>query len=253
MTFTAPGSGASGTFAGTGTATATAVTNSSGVATAPAFTANGTAGSYTVTASVSGVGTPASFSLTNNAVVSGSGSLSGSGNSVATGANLTTEGPSDWVHFGDGSVPGLNRKSGVTAQISSYTVVGTGGVSPYGNDPRPLSWSDGTPTASSTNNTDGLYNSGVGNGFSITAPADTTSRTLTVHVGGWFSAGTLTAQLSDGSATNYVDTTASGTVGQYDRNYTLTYNAASAGQTLTVTWVMASGSGNVTLNGAALQ
>ncbi len=40
---------------------------------------------------------------------------------------------------------------------------------------------------------------------------------------------------------------------QYDRNYTLTYNAGSAGQTLKISWVMTSGSsGNVTLNGAAL-
>ena len=65
VTFTAPASGASGTFAGRRAATAT--TNSSGVATAAAFTANATAGSYSVTASVSGVATPASFSLTNTA------------------------------------------------------------------------------------------------------------------------------------------------------------------------------------------
>src|SRR6266581_2670584 len=63
VTFTAPASGASGTFAG---GVNTATTNASGVATAPIFTANTTAGGpYTVTASVSGVSTPASFSLTN--------------------------------------------------------------------------------------------------------------------------------------------------------------------------------------------
>src|ERR1044071_2191593 len=48
VTFTAPASGASGTFAG-GTTTATVTTNSSGVATAPVFTANGVAGAYSVT------------------------------------------------------------------------------------------------------------------------------------------------------------------------------------------------------------
>jgi hypothetical protein len=62
--FTAPSSGASGTFAG-GQTTATAITNSQGVATAPAFSANSIAGTYTVTASVSGVGTAANFSLIN--------------------------------------------------------------------------------------------------------------------------------------------------------------------------------------------
>ena len=66
VTFTAPGSGASGTFSG-GLTTATATTNSSGVATAPTFTANGTTGTYTVTATVSGVATPANFNLTNTA------------------------------------------------------------------------------------------------------------------------------------------------------------------------------------------
>ncbi len=62
VTFAAPGSGASGTFAGS----ATVQTSASGVATAPAFTANTTVGAYAVTASTAGVATPASFSLTNN-------------------------------------------------------------------------------------------------------------------------------------------------------------------------------------------
>lgn len=67
VTFTAPSSGASGTFATSGSATESDTTNSSGVATSSAFTANSTTGSYSVTAAVSGVSTPASFSLTNNA------------------------------------------------------------------------------------------------------------------------------------------------------------------------------------------
>jgi len=67
VTFTAPSSGASGTFAGGGT-TATAKTNSSGVATAPAFTANATAGGpYSVTATATGASGTATYSLTNTA------------------------------------------------------------------------------------------------------------------------------------------------------------------------------------------
>jgi len=64
VTFTAPGSGASGTFGGS--ASTTAITDGSGIATASAFTANGTAGGYNVNATVAGVGSPASFALTNN-------------------------------------------------------------------------------------------------------------------------------------------------------------------------------------------
>ena len=62
VTFTAPGSGASAKFGGL--ATATAVTDASGIATVAPM-ANGVAGAYTVTATVAGVATPASFSLTN--------------------------------------------------------------------------------------------------------------------------------------------------------------------------------------------
>ncbi len=64
VTFTAPGSGPSGTFT-SGGLSAQVTTDSNGDATAPAFTANTVAGSYTVTASTSGVGTNASFNLTN--------------------------------------------------------------------------------------------------------------------------------------------------------------------------------------------
>jgi hypothetical protein len=63
VTFTAPATGASGTFAG---GVNTATTNASGVATSATFTANGTGGGpYTVAATVAGVSTPADFSLTN--------------------------------------------------------------------------------------------------------------------------------------------------------------------------------------------
>ncbi len=79
VTFTAPSSGAGGTFAG-GALTAMATTDAGGTAVAPTFTANTTAGQFVVSASVNGASTPASFNLTNTAgapasitVVSGGG------------------------------------------------------------------------------------------------------------------------------------------------------------------------------------
>ena len=68
-----------------------------------------------------------------------------------------------------------------------------------------MSWSDGTPTSQSLSNGDGIWISGIGEGFSFTTPADTNVRTLVVHVGGWNSGGTVTAHLSDGSAVDFVD------------------------------------------------
>lgn len=149
----------------------------------------------------------------------------------------------------------MDRKASGGAQLSDTAVVGTGTVQTYTNDPRRLSWTGGTPTSSSNNNTSGRLIAGTGNGFTFTAPADTTSRTVIVHVGGNNSGGRLTAHLSDGSAVDYTDT--SSTVNQqYDRNYTITYRAGVAGQTLRITWTMvSSGSspGNVTVSAVALK
>ncbi len=85
VTFSAPTSGASGTFA-EGGATVTVTTNTSGVATSPVFTANATAGSYNVTAKVTGVTSSASFALTNTAGPPGNiTATSGGGQSITVG------------------------------------------------------------------------------------------------------------------------------------------------------------------------
>jgi hypothetical protein len=86
--FTAPGSGASGTFA-TGGSTTSTQTNSSGVATAPSFTANSTTGQYAVSASVQGVQNSASFSLTNRAAPDYSVTVSPSALTIQQGASGT--------------------------------------------------------------------------------------------------------------------------------------------------------------------
>jgi len=202
-----------------------------------------------VTASTAGIPTSATFNLSNTGVSSGS-SLTGTVNSSTSAVNLTAEGPNDWIHWERNGA--ANRKASGGAQFGG-TALGSGTVLGYVDDQRPINWSDGAPTASSSNNTDGIYVAGVGNGFMITAPADTTPRTLVVHVGGWNSSATLTAHLSDGSAVDYVDTTAP-FGDQYNRNYTLSYKASSPNQTLSVTWRMTTGPsfGNVTLSAAAL-
>ena len=65
VTFTAPTTGASGTFADTGTNTTTATTNASGFATSTVFIANGVVGAYTVTASAPSAQSSATFNLSN--------------------------------------------------------------------------------------------------------------------------------------------------------------------------------------------
>jgi hypothetical protein len=68
VTFTAPAGGAGGTFAG-GLTSVVVATNAAGTATAPAFTANGVTGSYSVIASTPGAAVSATFTLTNQNVV----------------------------------------------------------------------------------------------------------------------------------------------------------------------------------------
>jgi len=65
VTYTAPTSGASGTFANS-TYTDTEMTNAGGLATSSTFTANATAGPYSVVGSTPSVTGAATFSLTNN-------------------------------------------------------------------------------------------------------------------------------------------------------------------------------------------
>jgi hypothetical protein len=75
VTFSAPTSGASGTFAN-GSTTEDDITDAKGVATSSTFTANSVGGAYMVTATVTGA-KPLSFSLTNIAVTPFAFSMSG--------------------------------------------------------------------------------------------------------------------------------------------------------------------------------
>ncbi len=90
VTFTAPGTGASGTFGPKGTNTTTATTNSIGLATSTIFTANREVGIYTVTASCSGAATAALFDLTNTTGAPASITpTSGNGQSAAVNTSFT--------------------------------------------------------------------------------------------------------------------------------------------------------------------
>ncbi|HVO90197.1 MAG TPA: hypothetical protein VMV45_16795, partial [Casimicrobiaceae bacterium] len=144
---------------------------------------------------------------------------------------------------------GYDHKSGGSGAIANVVALG-GTAFTYTNDPRLMTWRGGTPTASGST-TGGLYIAGRDHGFRLILPADTTVRTIQIYIGGWASTGKLTAHLSDGSNPDFIDTSLSGTA-QYDGVYTLTFNAATSGQQLTLDWTQASSAGNVTVQGAAL-
>jgi hypothetical protein len=108
VTFTAPASGAGGTFATTPpSTTAMVTTGANGVATSPAFTANATPGLYTVTASASGVSTPVGFNLTNTTIA----------NATLAAGNYTF-----WL-------AGTDANNGPYYVAGAITVAASGGIS----------------------------------------------------------------------------------------------------------------------------
>jgi len=138
----------------------------------------------------------------------------------------------------------------------TITVVGGGVIesfSPYGPG---ISWTDGTPTGSVSQTLTGVYVAGANKGIQFTVPADQATRTLYVHVEAWRAQGKFEATLSDGSAAAFVETSLNNTSGgSLTGIYVVQYNAASAGQTLTVQWTSTAtheSGGNVSLRGVAL-
>ena len=125
VTFTPPGSGASGTF----TTSSTAVTGSNGQATSNTYTANTTAGGpYSVVASATGA-TSVNFSETNK-VVTASSVASGTGTTSVTSTTFS-------------------QTNGTTYLITAYASSSGNGTP---STPSPTVTGGGTPTLITTNN-----------------------------------------------------------------------------------------------------
>jgi hypothetical protein len=112
------------------------------------------------------------------------------------------------------------------------------------------SWNNGTPTAGSSGTTTGIYFNGSGNGYQLTVPADTTSKTLRIYLGSFKARGRLEASLSDGSAEPYV-LYVENQNGAIDRVVTLNYTA-SGPASLVIKYTLEGTSGNITLQAATL-
>jgi hypothetical protein len=173
--------------------------------------------------------------------------LSGSKVAAPATVDLSLEGTSDWIHLGLNAANDVNRKATGGSQITESA---NATLVQYNAYSATFSWSEGSPTPSASNTPNGVYVLGKGKGFTITAPADTSTRTLRLYlnVGG---TAALAAHLSDGSAPDYTDSQSNPNNGAIWL-YTLRYAAASAGQTLSVSWQLSSGTG-VSLIAATLQ
>ena len=252
VNFTSTSSGTIDTYAWDfGDGTTSTVPNPSKVFSTP--------GTYSVVLTVTGPGgsntvTKGNIITVSSAPTVSAGMLSGSLTSASSGTiDLTSIGSSDWVQWPTGA-----RKATGNGKISNYALVGASSAGTYGSDRRAMRWTDGSPIASGSSNEGATAGGGLGKGFQLTVPADTTTRTLVIYVGTANATGKLTASLSDRSAPDYANAATTRITKSWDGYYTLTYRAASAGQTLTVQWTVNQAkkplnSAAVRLQGAALK
>ena len=233
-----------GSVSGSGSSTMTLTVAGTTAAGVYPLTVAGASGALTHTGGVSLTVTQAA-----------TGSLTGSMTPTFGPVQLTQGGTLDWAHWGLATATDYDHKASVTPRIGNFSTVGSGSVSRYANNSAGFTWTDGTPATAATNTTTGVFVPGQNNGFRLTVPADTTVRTLNVYVGAWHTQLRMVVHLSDNSAPDYIDTSLVNTVSPTSLGvYTLTYHAASAGQTLTVTLTQdLPGTGNVTLQAATMQ
>jgi hypothetical protein len=177
--------------------------------------------------------------------------------------DLTTQGNTDWIHWGLNNVNDVNRKLTGLSQISNFTKIGTGtNVVRLTDSPSKYSWIDGSPTAVVTNTPGGVYINnfdGPGRGFQFTVPADIIEHTLFVHLGEFSATGTLTASLNDGSGLTYTQALNGAANQTVQGVYTIDFQANAPASTLTVRWVEtaelgtpATNADNITLQAVAL-
>jgi hypothetical protein len=159
--------------------------------------------------------------------------------------NLTSPQILDWIHWGRISSTVPDRKNG-TPLIGDFTAVNGAQAFPSFSNIG-FSWSDGNHPASVSESTEDIETFNTASGFQITVPADTTVKTLNLYAEVFFGQGILHASLSDGSSADINDQSViDSDIG--NKVYSIDFRAASAGQTLTVTF-----SGTATSSGVGLQ
>ena len=176
------------------------------------------------------------------------GSVKISRSDVPDRVDLTAEGSRDWVHWGEQSTFSLERR-----KDGDFAILEGPPTAPrfrHGFSPQVFSWREGSPVDHSDGTPTGIRTCGKGNGFTISAPSSTSSRTLRVYVGALASRGKLAAKLSTGGAS------ASATFEERSNNldtavFTITYRAPKAGK-INLSW-LTDASFNQDCGGVALE
>jgi hypothetical protein len=162
--------------------------------------------------------------------------------------DLSAEGSRDWVHWGEQSTFSLERdKNGGFAILEGSP---TAPRFRHALSPQKFSWQGGSPVDHSDGTPTGVRTCGKGNGFTISAPASKSSRTLRLYLGVLDGRGRLDAKLSTGGGTSSVGLEQHGGALQ-TAVFVLTYRAPKDG-TLKLNWVTEAAF-NTNCGGVALQ
>jgi hypothetical protein len=164
---------------------------------------------------------------------------------------VLSDGTSDWSHWGLVNAASFDH----AASGGSLTLAATTALTYYANNAYSFSWIAGAPTATANNTQTGVYIVQPMRSITITAPADTSQRTLRVFTDVYFSAATVTAKLSDMLQPGYADSSFVDMIGVANvRIYTFIYTAGSPGQSLVVTLALDSvmTNGNLAVPAATL-
>jgi hypothetical protein len=181
------------------------------------------------------------------------GALGVTSGAVPAVVNLSAEGKRDWAHWGDDGTFSIERdKTGGSTILEGAP---DGPRFRHALSPQRFRWTGGTPVDRSDGTTTGVHTCGKQNGFTLTAPAGTSTRVLKLYIGVISAKGRLDATLSEGSATG------SSTVDQHADTLktavlTISFRAPKAAQ-LRLDWTTVeaygTGCGGVALEAAALR
>jgi hypothetical protein len=167
------------------------------------------------------------------------------------------DGAVDWAHWGLRSdVPvsdsrNYNHKSGVTPALKLWTDLTRPDwqtnqpvYSRFASSPIKAAWSGGTPTASQTATPTAIVWHNSDEGFTLSTPSSSTSRTLTVYVLAQNTGTTFTVSLGSSSKQNRYPVSGTAMVAQ---KFAVNFRSPSAGREL----IMSFGPSNIEL-GAVL-
>jgi hypothetical protein len=152
---------------------------------------------------------------------------------VASTVDLDSEGTVDWVHWGEQGRFSLERDRGGDFAI----LEGTPGEprQRHTASPERFTWTGGEPMASSSGVASGIRTCGDGNGFTLSAPATTASRTLKLYLGAINARGSLRLQLSTGGEA-YTDLFTARGDSMATTAYVVSYRASETGK-ISIKWI----------------